>query len=108
MPGRPVSALALPSAPNPVGDHFLKDGKDALAQFGFGVDVLESPQQFRDVVAGLGVQFDVGDVDLAEYHLRVKHGAHGIFRVTKIFRRLSGLCAYQPVFSGKDGSGRAK
>jgi len=62
----------------------------------------------RDVVAGLGVQFDVGNVDLAEGHLGVKHGAHGEFRVTKIFRGLFGLCAYQPVFSGKDGSGRAK
>ena len=28
--------------------------------------------------------------------------------MTKIFRGLSGLCAYQPVFSGKDGSVRAK
>ena len=45
---------------------------------------------------------------MAEGHLGVKHGAHGDFRVTKIVRGLSGLCAYQPVFSGKDGSVRAK
>ena len=46
---------------DPPGEHFPQDGKHALAQFGFCVEVLQPPQQLRDVVAGLGIQFDVGD-----------------------------------------------
>ena len=33
---------------------------------------------------------------------------HELFRVAKIFRGLPGLGAYQPVFSGKGGSGSPK
>ena len=46
--------------------------------------------------------------DLAEFHLGVEHSAHELFRVAKIFRGLPGLGAYQPVSSGKGGSGSPK
>ncbi len=39
---------------------------------------------------GLGVQFDVGDGDLAEGQLRVEHSGHKLFRRAKIFRGLPG------------------
>jgi hypothetical protein len=69
---------------------------------------VEVLQQLRDVVAGFGVQFDVGDGDLAEFHLGVGHSAHKLFRGAKIVRGLPGLGAYQPVFCGKGGSGSPK
>lgn len=101
--GAPGGRAGLAFRADPLGEHFPQDGKHALAQFGVGVEVLQPPQQLRDVVAGLGVQPDVGDGDLAEFHLRVEHSAHKLFRVAKIFRGLPGLGGYQPVFSGKDG-----
>ena len=45
---------------HPPGQQPFKDGKHALAQVRVGVEVLQPPQQLRDVVAGLGVELDVG------------------------------------------------
>ena len=55
---------------DPLQKHLHQDGKHALAQAEVGVEV-PTPS----TVAGLGVQFDVGDGDLAEFHLGVEQFA---------------------------------
>ena len=73
----------------PFGEYVFEDGEDALAQFGVEVEVLQPAQNLRDVVAGLGVEDDGGDVDLAERQLGFDDFAHVISRR----RRFSGVAS---------------
>ena len=59
-------------------DDFFEDGEHPRPQVRGGVNVLQSAQQLRNVVAGLGVEHDGGDVLLAELQLRVDDLAHGV------------------------------
>ena len=74
--GAPGAGVGL--AVDPGGDHLLEDGEHPRAQLRVGVDVLQPPQQLRDVVARLGVELNGADVHLAELQLGVDDLAHGI------------------------------
>ena len=60
-----------------VGEDFFEDGEHPFAQARRGVKVLQAPQQLVDVVAGLGVEDEVGDVGQPEPGLGVVDDAHG-------------------------------
>ena len=59
------------------GKDFCEDGKHALAQIRRGVEVLQTPQQLVDVVAGFRVEDEVGDAGQSKLALRVADDAHG-------------------------------
>jgi len=59
-------------------DDLFEDGEHPRPQLRGGVNVLQSAQQLRNVVAGLGVEHDGGDVLLAELQLGIDDLAHGI------------------------------
>lgn len=104
-PPRVRAGLAL--RPHPFGAHLFEDGEDALAQFGVEVEVLQPAQDLRDIVAGLGVEDDGGDVGLAERQLGIDDLAHGI-RGAKIFKGRPSVARQRTVSLGKNGVGSAK
>ena len=57
--------------------------KHGGAQRGVGVEVLQTAQNLRDVVAGAGIEDDPGDVYFADAHLLVLDDAHGLIALTK-------------------------
>ena len=73
----PGERIGLAVAPH--RDDLLQNGEHPRPQVRGGVDVLQSAQQLRDVVAGLGVECDGADVLLAELQLGVDDLAHGSF-----------------------------
>jgi len=66
-----------------VGNHLLQNFENPLAKVGRGVNVLQHLQDRGDVGPGLGVELDVGDIDLTDAHLGIAHEPHE-FRSTKI------------------------
>ena len=74
--GAPGVRIGL--AMDPGGDDLREDGEHPRAQRRGGVDVLQPPQQLRDVVARLGVELNGADVHLAELQLGIDDLAHGI------------------------------
>jgi hypothetical protein len=56
--------------------HLGEDREHGFAQLREGVDVLQSAQQLRDVVARAQIQRDGGDILFAELQLRIDDGAH--------------------------------
>jgi hypothetical protein len=67
---RPIAVLAH-------RQHLGEDGEHLLAQRVLGVDVLQTAQQPRDVVARSDIEFDRADVHFAELQLGVDDLAHG-------------------------------
>jgi len=57
----------------------FEDGEDPLTHHRGGVEVLQAPQQLRDIVAGFRVKADSTDGLFPQPHLRLDYFAHGIF-----------------------------
>jgi len=74
--GAPRVRIGLAVAPH--RDDLFEDGEHPRPQVRDGVNVLQSAQQLRNVIAGLRVEHDGGDVLLAELQLRVDQLAHEI------------------------------
>ena len=74
--GTPGVRIGL--AMDALGDDLRQNGEHPLAHLRRGVDVLQAPQQLRDIVPRFGVESDGGDVLLAELQLGVDDLAHGV------------------------------
>jgi hypothetical protein len=57
----------------------FEDAEDPFTHLRSYEEVLEAPQQLRDIVAGFGVKADGTDGLFPQLHLRLDHFAHGIF-----------------------------
>ncbi len=81
VPARSLPTRGSATPPCPPVEHPVDARKNVLAQKGeqpgaemlVGVETLSSQQQGRDVVPLVGVQFDVFDVNLAGFHLRIAY-----------------------------------
>ena len=71
----------------PFRQHLREDGEDALTHRRFGINELQTPQEARNIVTRLEVEFNGGDVLFAELELGVddlahsgkRHGCSGFF-----------------------------
>ena len=63
-----------------VRKNFPQYGEDSPTQRRIGIDVLQPPQDLRDIVTRLRVQVDRADVRAVEQHLGVDYVAHGFSR----------------------------
>jgi hypothetical protein len=77
MPGRPVSVLTAPVPSLRSGTTSARIAKTRPRHLGRDVDVLQSAQQARDVVARFTLDLDRADVPRAELQLGRDDLAHG-------------------------------
>jgi len=76
----PIAGIRFTFALYTVRNDFLQYGEDPLTQTRLGVDVLQSPQDLRNVVTRFHRQVDRADVHAIQQHLGIDHIAHRFWR----------------------------
>src|SRR6185312_1884048 len=67
---------------------FLQNLKDLIPKSRRRVNVLQLPQQLRNVVARARIEFDRTDIDFVQHQLRIQHFSHGSL-ASNNFRKLN-------------------